>query len=131
MKTIFQRIIEAAGEGIDLSSVPAFLFFRIFDPEIKRIVEICSNAKIQNRKAESAVFELQLDRDSSTDRHLHELLCVETSRRMIETELHRRDFNRAEDLEDGHTFGNPHLRALEGFKISVTLHRTTFKRRNS
>lgn len=127
--TIFQRIIDNAGEGQNLETVPAYLFFRIFNPEMDLIKEICTKAKIPNRRDEQTSFEVQLNGKNESDRHLHELICVAVSRRMIETQLLHHEFYRPEDLSDGHTFCNPTLKALPDYKIQVTLHRTTFRGR--
>lgn len=131
METIFAKIAKAAGEGKDLESVPVHLFFRIFNAQMMRVKDICTEAAIPDRDAEQTIFEAQLDGANETDRHLHELICVVASRRMIETQLLHHDFYRPEDLTDGRSFCNPMLKALPDYKIQVTLYRMTFSGRRS
>lgn len=127
--TVFQKIIDHAGEGQNLETVPAHLFFRIFDRQMDRIKMIFKEANIPDRSAEQVTFQIQLNGEKEVDRHLHELICVVASRRMIETQLLHHEFYRPEDLNDGHTFCDPMLEALPDYKIQVTLYRRTFRRR--
>ena len=126
--TIFQKISDVAGKGTDLESVPVHLFFKIFHDQMTRVKNICAEAAILDRGAEQVIFEVQLDGENETDRHLHELLSVVASRRMIEVALLHHDFHREQDLTDGRTFCYPMFKALSEFKIEVTLHGTVFRR---
>ena len=126
--TIFEKIIEHAGKGQNLETVPTHLFFKIFNDQMKRIKDICAEAVILDRGAEQVVIEVQLDGTEETDRHLHELLSVAVSRRMIEVALLHHDFHREQDLTDGRTFCYPMFKGLSNFKIEVTLHSTVFRR---